>query len=183
MNYIDAIRQYVPTCEQEASDQKIMLEYYRLFGDGILSRTCALGHVTASSMIFNRERTKVLMIYHNIYDSWAWTGGHADGEGDCLATAIKEAKEETGLKNVRVISEAAAALDILGVQPHVKRGQFVSAHVHLNLTYLLEADESETLHICEGENSNVGWIPMDQIEEMVSEAHMLQVYRKLIQRI
>lgn len=182
MNYLEAIETFQPLCGQEETDQRLMLEYYRIFGEKILFRTCEMAHMTASSMIFNRDRTKVLMAYHNIYDSWAWTGGHSDGEPDGLVTALKEAKEETGITRVRVLDERAASLEILQVQPHWKRGKFVSAHVHLNLSYLLEADEREMIHICEGENSRVGWIPVEDLEKKVSETHMLPVYRKLIER-
>ena len=34
------------------------------------------------------------MVYHNIYNSWSWLGGHADGETDLLAVALREVKEE-----------------------------------------------------------------------------------------
>lgn len=183
MHYLEEIRAFVPGCEQEESDKRLMLQYQELFGDGILFRTCEMAHLTSSSMIFNRERTKVLMVYHNIFDSWSWTGGHADGEPDGLKTAVKEAKEETGITNIRVLKPQAVSLDILGVQPHRKRGKAVSAHVHLNLTYLLEADEEEELHVCEGENSRVGWIPVEELEERVSEKHMLPVYHKTIGRL
>lgn len=86
-------------------------------------RSCELFHLTASSMIFNRERTKVLMAYHNIFQSWAWTGGHADGEPDGLVTALKEAREETGIQTIRPLQKELAAVDILEVRRHIKRGQ------------------------------------------------------------
>ena len=97
MDYREEIESFLPLCEQEKTDREVMLECCRLFGDRILERSCRLAHLTASSMIFNRERTKVLLAYHNIYDSWAWTGGHSDGERDGLKTAVKEAMEETGI--------------------------------------------------------------------------------------
>ena len=43
------------------------------------------------------------MIHHNIYNSWGWTGGHADGNSDLIKVAIKEAQEETGIKHVKPI--------------------------------------------------------------------------------
>ena len=182
MDYREEIESFLPLCEQEKTDREVMLECCRLFGDRILERSCRLAHLTASSMIFNRERTKVLMAYHNIYDYWAWTGGHSDGERDGLKTAVKEAMEETGIRTVRVIREQVSALDILEVKRHRKRGCFVGAHLHLNLTYFLEADEEEPLHVCQGENSRVGWIPVSELEKYVTEAHMLPVYRRVIER-
>ena len=90
------IENYNPYNEQEEKDKQTMLKYIHTF-DNILTRENEFGHFTASSWVVNKERTKVLMIYHNIYQSWAWTGGHSDGEADLLKVAIKELKEETGV--------------------------------------------------------------------------------------
>ena len=62
-----------------------------------MTRQNEYGHFTSSAFVLNKERTKILMIYHKIYNSWAWTGGHADGDTDLLYTAIREVKEETNL--------------------------------------------------------------------------------------
>ena len=117
--------------------------------------------------------------------SWSWTGGHADGDTDMLYVAEKEAKEETGIRHLRVLKTepgkySLAAVDVLPVWGHVKRGKYVSAHLHLNLSYLFEADEAEALHIKEDENSQVGWIPVARLREKVTEPDMIPVYEKLI---
>ncbi len=90
--------------------------------------------------VVNKDRSKVLMVYHNIYNSWSWMGGHADGETDLLSVAIREVKEEAGISNVRPVSEEIFSLESLTVDGHVKKGNYVSSHLHLNITYLLEAD-------------------------------------------
>ena len=92
------IEDYTPCNEQETADKEMMIEYMNTFED-TLTRENKVCHFTASSWIVNKERTKVLMIYHNIYDSWAWTGGHCDGDPDVLHVALKEAEEETGIKD------------------------------------------------------------------------------------
>ena len=74
------------------------------------------------------------MAYHNIYHSWAWTGGHADGEKDLLSVAIREAKEETGIKTVKPVMEGIFSLEVLTVDGHEKNGSYVPSHLHLNVT-------------------------------------------------
>ena len=181
--YLRQILDYRPACEQEEQDRKLMLRYLELFPDTIGTRQCEIAHMTASSLIFNEDRGKLLMVYHNIYQSWSWTGGHADGETDLLMTAVREAKEETGLQAVRPIREEAQSLDILPVWGHFKRGSFVSSHQHLNLTYFLEADEEAELRVKEDENSAVAWIALEELREKVTEREMMPVYGKMIERM
>ncbi|MGN0658059.1 MAG: NUDIX hydrolase [Emergencia sp.] len=173
------IENYVPVCEQEEADRKRMLDFMELHEDCLL-RTNLTAHFTASSWIVSPDRKKVLMVYHNIYDSWAWTGGHADGEADLLAVALREAEEETGISRVRPLSQKPVSLEILTVDGHEKRGVYVPSHLHMNLTYLLEADENQQLSVREEENSGVRWIPAEELSRYVSEPWMLErIYSKL----
>jgi len=172
------IRAYVPQCEQEAADRERMLEYMSLFPHNILTRENTLCHFTASGWVTNAQHTKVLMAWHNIYRSWSWTGGHADGEADLLAVAMREVCEETGLRSVVPVRQAPVTLEILTVPGHVKRGAFVSPHVHLNLTFLFCADEHAPLFAKEDENSGVKWFSPEDALANCSEPMMLPIYRK-----
>ena len=183
MKYIEQIKKYKPCNEQEEKDKEIMLKYINTFND-VLTRENEFGHFTASAWVLNKERTKVLMIYHNIYKSWAWTGGHADGDEDLLFTALREVKEETGIKNIKPIIDDIFSLEIICVNGHVKRGKYVGSHVHLNCTYLLEADENEEIHVKEDENSGVKWVAIDKILEVTSEPWVRErVYAKIINKM
>ena len=182
-NLKEKIEKYIPYNEQEKNDKKIILQYLEQF-DNILTRENEFAHFTASSWVLNKEKTKVLMIYHNIYQSWAWTGGHADGESDLLQTAIRELKEETGVQNVKILDDNIFSLEVICVNGHVKKGKYVSSHVHLNLTYLLEVDENEKLQIKEDENSNVRWIPIEEISKKVNEKWIEEnIYQKLNKKL
>ena len=183
MKFLEEIAAYAPRCEQEAADRRLMLELAGAFPKTILTRECRAAHLTSSGFIVNPEGTRTLMVFHNIYGSWTWTGGHADGEGELLPVALREAMEETGVARVRPLSEEIASLDVLAVSGHVKRGAYVSAHLHLNAAYLLVAEEGQPLRAREGENSGVRWLPLDRLGDYCTEPEMLPVYEKLVKRM
>lgn len=176
------IEKYRPFNEQEENDREMMLEYIDTFDD-VLTRENRMCHFTASNWIVNREKTKVLMIHHNIYNSWAWTGGHADGDADLLHVALKEAEEETGLKNLKVLSDGIFGVQILTVDSHIKRGKYIPSHLHLDCCFLLEADENEITKIKADENSGVKWIEIDKATEITNENKMIPIYNKLNEKL
>ncbi|MED3661178.1 NUDIX hydrolase [Ureibacillus sp. FSL K6-8385] len=182
MNLRQQIESFVPYNAQEAKDKELILRYMDTF-DNLLTRDNEFAHFTASAWIVNKDRTKVLMIYHNIYQSWSWTGGHADGDADLLRVAIREAKEETGLKEVVPVMDDIFSIEILGVAAHEKHGRHIATHVHLNATFLLEADEGETLCIKPDENSDIKWFPLDEAVEASTERDLQVVYRKLNEKL
>ncbi|GAA0083904.1 NUDIX hydrolase [Clostridium sp. CTA-7] len=182
MNWIKEIKEYTPYNDQEATDKEAILYSIDNFNN-LLTRENPLAHITSSGYIVNKDKTKVLMIYHNIYNSWSWTGGHADGDDDLLYVAIKEAKEETGVKNIKALDSKIFSLDVLPVPAHIKRGKFVSSHLHLSVAYLLEADENDELIIKEDENSGVKWISIDEVGIYSTEPDMIKLYEKFNQKI
>ena len=183
MKICDDIRRFRPLCEQEARDQTQMLRFLAENDDAFL-RTNLTAHMTASGWVVNPARDRVLLVYHKLYDSWAWTGGHADGETDLLAVALRECREETGVEHVRPVTEEIYSLEILTVDGHEKRGQYVPSHLHMNLTYLLEADEYDVLHVCEAENSGVRWFTLDGALRASTEPWFVErIYKKLNERL
>lgn len=179
MKGIDVIKAYTPINEQEASDKQLFLELYETYGDKLYERH-PVAHFTASCLILNKEHTKILLEYHNIYKSWAWCGGHNDGEQDFMKLAMREAKEETGL-DVTPIFDYPIALDDLWVQGHVKRGKYVSAHLHLDLAYLMEADDTAPLKVKEDEVSALRWFTLEEFKTL--NCDIMEVYLKMLKRL
>ena len=177
------IQKFMPFNEQEEHDKAILLKWFES-GSDILTRENEIAHLTASAWVVSPDKKSVLMAYHNIYHSWARTGGHADGDQDLLHVALKEAREETGITNLKPVSEGIFSLEMLTVDGHVKRGEYVSSHLHANVTYLLEADETDTLHIKPDENSGVRWFALDEALKACSEPWMAEhIYKKLNEKL
>ena len=69
------------------------------------------------------------------------------------------------------------------MEGHEKRGRYVPSHLHLNVTYLLEADSAQTLRVKPDENSAVAWIDMEDIREKSTEHWFVErIYPKLCEK-
>ena len=180
---IRQIERFTPDNEQEERDREVLLSMLKGDAD-LFTRDNLTAHMTASAWVVNGARDRVLMAYHNIHDSWSWLGGHADGDHDLLAVALREVEEESGAAHVRPLSEEIFSLEILTVDGHEKRGAYVPSHLHLNLTYLLEAREGDALSTKPDENSGVGWFGLDEAVEASSEPWFKErIYRKLNEKL
>lgn len=180
-NTIEMIKLYVPFNEQEKKDKQFFIDCEAK--EQILTRENELCHLTCSYFVLNKTHNKVLCTYHNVYDSWGWGGGHADGDDDMLYVAKKELKEETSIKNFKVLFDKPFSIESLPVSAHMKKGKFVSAHTHLNVTYLFEADENEEIKIKPDENSEVAWLTFEELINKSTEKYMLPVYKKIIVKL
>lgn len=234
------IASYHPFNEQEAADRHVMLRALKT------NRFCfdrkSQAHFTCSAWVVNPEKTQTIVVFHNIYNSWSWIGGHADGCSDLAAVALRELREETGVEHARIVSpwecvdrpsrrpnadkkakastneisnemvsangisnETASAnkipnevvnasapsptsplfsLEVLTVDGHEKNNRYISSHLHLNVTYLVEVDPSEALRIKPDENSGVKWVSLDQVLNMSDEPWIRErIYAKLLAKL
>ncbi len=175
----EKLKAYLPINEQETTDKQAMLDFIDHY-DNTLLRDNLLAHFTSSAIVLNETFDKILFAYHKIYDSWGWVGGHNDGDPDFAHVAIKEAMEETGIKDVRLFDDEILGIDIIMVPNHIKHSKYVSDHLHLNITYLLIAPESQAIKHKPDENLGVRWFKLDEYESYVTEDRMKGVYQKLI---
>ena len=102
-------------------------------------------------------------------------------------TAINEVyadwQEETGVKNAKLVSDEIFSIETLTVDGHIKKGAYVPCHLHFNVTYLAEADETEALIVKEDENQAVKWFTFEDALEASTEPWMVEhVYKKLVEK-
>ncbi len=184
MNLINTIKQFKSFNEEEQAYKESFLQFFNKFAEkDWATRDNLIGHLTSSAWVVNKDKSKVLFAYHNIYKSWAWLGGHADDDLDLLHVACKEACEESGIKNVKPIIDTPIDLSIQLVASHYKKEKHIPAHLHYNVTYLLEANENETLEISPNENSAVKWIKTEELLEKSSEEAVRLTYARIMQKV
>ncbi|MGL1891655.1 MAG: NUDIX hydrolase [Spirochaetaceae bacterium] len=182
MIYRQQIDDFTPKNEQEKMDKSIIIDYIDQFQSTVLTRANRIAHMTSSGLILNEDLSRVLVIHHKLYNNWGWTGGHSDGDEDLLKTAIREAKEETGITEITPLTSNILTLDILPVWGHIKKGHYVSAHLHLNVAFVLIACPKQKLILNQEETSGVKWINASEIGSYSNEPVLIDIYKKLIKR-
>lgn len=133
------------------------------------------GHITGSAWIVDSSRTQVLLVHHAKLNKWLQPGGHADGDENVLRVALREAEEETGLKNLTVISQTPFDVDIHLIPARKDLGE----HFHFDIRFLIEADATETIIVSE-ESHDVKWIPLKTLEDWNQEQSILRMKEKLL---
>ena len=181
MTLKEKIEKYVPYDEQEERDKEQMLNFIDSFDD-VLTRNNTFGHFSSSAFVVNKDRTKMVVVYHNIYGAWIYPGGHADGEDDLLSVAVREVEEETGL-HVNVLDEEIYSIQSLPTKGHVKRGKYVSAHTHFDTVYLLEADDTIPLVYREDESKGAKWIPFEEADNETMCDFIRPIHGKLVRKL
>lgn len=182
MKLRESIESYQPFDNEEDEIKKNILKYMDKYSD-VLTRNNDKCHFTSSGIVLNKERTKVLMVFHNIYNSWIVPGGHADGDSDLLHVALKEVEEETGQK-ATVLDKNIFQLSISPIEGHMKRGKYVEPHYHLDVLYLLEADDTIPLVYREDESQGVKWATIDEsLDEDITVPFMHSVQKRIVDKL
>jgi 8-oxo-dGTP pyrophosphatase MutT (NUDIX family) len=134
-------------------------------------RTLKEGHITGSSWIVDTQRTHVLLTHHKKLNKWFQLGGHADGDTDVHAVALKEAKEESGLEQVKTLSHQIFDIDIHLVPDNE------SGHYHYDVRFIFEADRSAPL-IISNESHDLSWVELSKIQDFVTGRSVLRMVEK-----
>ena len=175
------ILEFVPFDEVEKKEKEHFLRFIDTFSD-VLTRENEFGHFSASCFVVNKTRDKVLVVYHNIYQGKVYPGGHADGCEDLLSVALREVEEETGLK-AKVLDSSIFAISSCSIVGHVKRGRYVSSHIHFDVIYLVEADDSLPLCYREEESAGVEWISLDELDYENIVFFTVPVFDRMIKKL
>lgn len=140
-----------------------------------LWRTCVPGHLTGSAWVIDRGRTRTLLTHHRKLGKWLQLGGHADGDPDLPQVALREAREESGLRGL-VLADTA----LFDVDCHVipaRPGE--PEHVHYDLRFIVEADPGEPL-VMSAESKALAWIELAAMSDHNPEASMMRMARKTL---
>jgi 8-oxo-dGTP pyrophosphatase MutT (NUDIX family) len=138
-----------------------------------LRRECVPGHLTGSAWIVSPGRTRTLLTHHRKLGKWLQLGGHADGDPDLLGVALREAREESGLANVRAVSA-----EVFDVDRHwIPARKTEPGHYHYDLRFMIEADPNEPL-VISSESKDLAWVEVARVTALNPEESMARMVRK-----
>jgi 8-oxo-dGTP pyrophosphatase MutT (NUDIX family) len=100
-NFLELLANYPVSGTPETALRQEFLELVSSSADACM-RSRLAGHLTGSAWLVSADGRKALLMHHRKLDRWLQPGGHADGDWDLAAVALREAMEETGLPNLHV---------------------------------------------------------------------------------
>jgi 8-oxo-dGTP pyrophosphatase MutT (NUDIX family) len=155
---VDELDAYMPGTPHEQA-MRAQLRAFVASETACFERTCAAGHVTGSAWIVDRAGQFALLTHHRKLGRWLQPGGHADGDSDVRAVALREALEESGLRSL-----APAAMDIFDLDVHAipARGS-EPAHLHYDVRFAFFGDPREA-PVASAESHAVAWVPLADVE-------------------
>jgi 8-oxo-dGTP pyrophosphatase MutT (NUDIX family) len=148
----EKLERYNPTGEQEIADREKMLKFLN-FHEDCFERSLSIGHFTGSCWLINRDGTKFLLTLHRKIGRWLQLGGHADGDHDLARVALKEAREESGLQNIELLSDEIFDLGVHWILEY--RG--VPAHYHYDVRFLMKTTDDEGDIQISDESNDLRW--------------------------
>jgi 8-oxo-dGTP pyrophosphatase MutT (NUDIX family) len=156
----------------EAAMTSEVIRFVEAHADCLL-RSCLPGHLTGSAWIVSPDRTRTLLTHHHKLGKWLQLGGHADGDADLPAVALREAREESGLTRLRAVSTAIFDFDRHLIPARKNEPE----HHHYDLRFMIEADPAEPL-VVSSESKDLAWVGLARVTALNPEESMARMVRK-----
>ena len=152
------LARYAPAGPQEAESLTRIRRFLAAPSDPF-HRDNPEGHVTGSAVVARPDGSAFLLVLHRKLGRWLQPGGHTeDSDESVLSTALREAREETGLAGFDVPPEDAI-LDV-DVHPIPARGRD-PAHFHFDVRYLLVTSEVHDRSTAEDPARPMRWASLE----------------------
>jgi 8-oxo-dGTP pyrophosphatase MutT (NUDIX family) len=176
---IGLLERLAPSDEKEARDRDEIVAFVRTGGDPFARDRFAPGHLTGSAFVVDEALEKILLVHHARLDRWLQPGGHGEpGESDPLEVALREAREETGIEDLKLHPAAPVPfdVDVHVIPPSPKKNE--PAHEHLDIRFLLVAPRDARPR-ASAESKAIAWLPLGEAGGEGHDASLARAVRKI----
>ncbi|MEK6676417.1 MAG: NUDIX hydrolase [Planctomycetota bacterium] len=167
---------YVPEDDTDRAQRDRIVGFVRENPD-CFERTLPIGHITGAAWLLDRSRSRVLLTHHRKLGRWLQLGGHADGDPNVLEVALREAREESGIGDIRPLSTAIFDVDVHPIPARDSEPQ----HFHYDIRFLLGVTDTEEFEVSE-ESHDLAWVAMSEVPNIDTDGSVLRMHRKWLNK-
>jgi 8-oxo-dGTP pyrophosphatase MutT (NUDIX family) len=169
------LQEYYPQYSEEKVYKDQMLTFIKYHPNNCFERSLEIGHFTASCWLVNKDDSAALLLHHKKLNDWFQLGGHADGDHDLLAVAVKEAQEESGILNIVPVSGQIFDIDIHMIPANSKD----KAHYHYDVRFLLQVVGDQPF-VQNHESNELRWIDKNKGDLPTQSWSVVRMFDKWI---
>jgi 8-oxo-dGTP pyrophosphatase MutT (NUDIX family) len=169
------IENFQPWDQKEAADRQKTIDFIQSTPvEERYVRTNLKGHIVGSALLLSPDMTKTLLTHHGFLNIWVQFGGHADGNPDIAAVALRETQEESGIDDVELLTPYIVDIDVQDIPARPARNE--PAHLHYDIRYITRARTMD-FRISD-ESHNLKWFSLDELAGMDLEFSMKRMVAK-----
>lgn len=172
-NLLDLLKVFQPFDDTEVNARERILNFV-INNEIVFGKENIDGHITGSAWILDFERQSVLLTHHSKANKWFQLGGHSETNETIFETALREAKEESGLTTLKSLSDEIYGINIEKIPERKSEKE----HFHFDIFFIFEADKEEKLIITK-ESKDLRWISLDQVSNITDDRSVLRMIRKM----
>ncbi|MFT5471131.1 MAG: 8-oxo-dGTP pyrophosphatase MutT (NUDIX family) [Verrucomicrobiales bacterium] len=173
---LSQLDQYSKTWTDENSGTTEPFRAFVQANEGCFERSLEIGHITGSAWVVDASGERVLLTHHRKLDRWLQLGGHADGDSDVFRVAVREAEEESGLRDFELVSTKIFDLDVHPIPARKNEAEHQHFDVRIALRYT-----GDKAFVVSDESHDLAWVPVCELETVTNEESMLRMARKWLE--
>ncbi len=170
---VEQLENYRVANNAQSDTVELFIAFLRSNRHRSFDRSLAEGHVTASCWLLNRAKTHVLLTHHRKLNCWIQLGGHADGDSDLVKVALSEAREESGIGKIAILSR-----DIFDIDRHeIPSRKNEPRHFHYDFRFAMQSIKNDN-YIVSDESHDLHWVAISRMAQYTSDESVLRMGRK-----
>jgi len=175
-NLVELLQAHHSSDERELAMRAAIIKFVQTY-ENCAARELQVGHLTGSAWIVDKDLTHTLLTHHRKLNLWVQLGGHVEDDADMLSASWREAREESGLQDLQLLTPHIFDVDIRAIPARKDEPE----HFHYDIRYAFQADRHAEL-IVTSESRELAWVALNGIETLTTEESVLRMVRKTRKR-